>query len=496
MTGRRADVEVLPASGRDAMLARLGRPILVLLAVAVSLRPGLENDAWWHLASGRWMLAERSWLRVDVFSWTALGDDWERPGLVADLAMAGLHAVGGIPLLVAGAAACFVAAVVITLLAVRASPLATISVGVLVVLTMVVAATPRPLLASLPLTAVTVLVLDREARLPDGSPWLWTLPVLALLWVNLHGAFVVLFVLVGCHGLARIIDAPRRRPTSSWRPVGRLFVVGVLALLATVVNPFGAAMLLYPLETLQLEVLSEAIHEWRQPTLGDPQFWPLVALVVTAGVAVVRAGDRRRTLDIVLLAVFGGLALTAARHASIFAIVAFPVVARLLSHQESRRVRESWAAATPGERRIETAVLLVVASLVAAVSSPALTVTGNERAIADWHGDRAIVRVAEGDLPGLLWNSYDLGGHVIWLSAPDVLVSIDSRTDLYGDEVVRGHLAEWRGERDAPARFSELGIGTVLIERQAPLVDQLENAGWRRVDEDHVAVVLQAPGRT
>jgi hypothetical protein len=197
-----------------------------------------------------------------------------------------------------------------------------------------------------------------------------------------------------------------------------------------------------------------------------------------------------------LLAVFGGLALTAARHAAISAIVAFPVVARLLSQHESRRVRESWAAATPGERRIETAVLLVVASLVALVSSPALTVTGNERAIADWHGDRAIARVAEGDLPGRLWNSYDLGGHVIWLSAPDVLVSIDSRTDLYGDEVVREHLAEWRGERDAPAHFSGLGIGTVLVERQAPLMDQLENAGWRRVEEDDVAVVLLAPGRT
>jgi hypothetical protein len=497
MTGRRADVEVLPASGRDAMLARLGCPILVLLAVAVSLRPGLENDAWWHLASGRWMLAERSWLRVDIFSWTVRGDDWPRPGLVADLAMAGLHAVGGIPLLVAGAAACFVAAVVITLLAVRASPLATITVGVLVVLTMVVAATPRPLVASLPLTAVAVLVLDREARLPDGSPWLWTLPVLALLWVNLHGAFVVLFVLVGCHGLARIIDAPRQqRPTSSWRPVGRLFVVGVLALLATVVNPFGAAMLLYPLETLQLEVLSEAIHEWRQPTLGDPQFWPLFGLAATAGVALVRAGDRRQTLDIVVLAVFGGLALTAARHAAVFAIVAFPVVARLLSDHESMSVRDSWAAATPGERPIEAAVLLVVASFVTVVSSPALTVTGNERAIADWHGDRVIARVAEGDLPGRLWNSYDLGGHVIWLGEPDVLVSIDSRTDLYGDEAVREHLAEWRGERDAPTRFSELGIGTVLVERQAPLVDQLENAGWRRVDDDQVAVVLQAPGGT
>jgi hypothetical protein len=494
MTGPRSAVAAPPAGGRDAMLARLGSPVLLLLAVAVSLRPGLENDAWWHMASGRWMLEERSWLRVDVFSWTAQGQDWPRPGLVADLAMARLHSIGGIPLLVAGAAACFVAAVAIVLLAVRASPLATVAVGVLSILTMVVAATPRPLVASLPLTAACVVVLDRERRAPDGSPWLWTLPALALLWVNVHGAFVVLFVLLGCHGLALLVDGLHSRAAGWWRPLLRLGGVSLVSLAATLVNPFGAEMLLYPFETLQLGVLSDAIHEWRQPVVTDPQFWPLFALVGTSVVALVRAVGRR-TADVVLLVVFGGLALTAARHAAIFAMVAFPVVARLLSRHERMVLRQAWSAAAPGERRIEFAVLATVGLLVGVLVAPALTSNGNERAIAAWHGDRAITRVAEGDLPGRLWNSYDLGGHLIWLVTPDVLVSIDSRTDLYGDEVVREHLAEWRGERAAPTRFEAEGIGTVLVERHAPLVKQLTAAGWELVDQDAVAVVLRVADR-
>jgi hypothetical protein len=493
VSATRTDAGPSAPRNRDAMLARLGVPLLLLLAIGVSLRPGLENDAWWHLASGRWMLGHRSWLRVDVFSWSVLGQDWPRPGLVADAAMAALHAIGGMPLLVAGAAACFVAAVALVLLAVRASPLAMVLVGVLSVLTMVVAATPRPLVASLPLTAATVVVLDREARSPGGSPWMWTLPLLALVWVNVHGAFVVLFVLVGCHGLALLVDALQDRPAGWWRPVRRLTVVAVLAVSATIVNPFGAAMLRYPSETLRLGVLSEAIHEWRQPTPTDLQFWPLFALVAMGGVAVVRIGERRQTLDVVLLVVFGGLAMSAARHAAIFAIVAFPIVARLLSRHRPISLRDAWAAATPGERRTESTLLLVIAVLVAMVVSPALTVAGNKRAIAAWHGDRAIVRVAEGDLPGRLWNSYDLGGHVIWLGTPDVLVSIDSRTDLYGDDAVREHLAEWHAERDAATRFAEQGIGTVLVERQSPLVDQLEAADWNVVEEDDVVVVLRTP---
>jgi hypothetical protein len=486
-----AGVSVTPR--RQEMLGRLGVPLLLLLALGVSLRPGLENDAWWHMASGRWMLEERSWLRVDVFSWTVLGEGWPRPGLVADVAMAALHGIGGVPLLVAGAAACFVAAVAIVLLGVRASPLATVTVGTLSVLTMVVAATPRPLVASLPLTAATVLVLDRETRSRDGSRWLWTLPLLALVWVNVHGTFVVLFVLIGCHGLAHLVDALRgRRQVGWWRSVRRLVVAGILAGLATLLNPFGAAMLLYPIETLQLGVLSEAIHEWRRPVLTDPQFWPLFALVGITMVALARS-DERRTSDAVVLVVFGGLSLTAARHAAIFAIVAFPIVAGALSRRPHVGLREAWGAAAPRERTIELAVLAVVGVLVAILVAPALTPSGNNRAIAAWHGDRAIARVAAGDLPGRLWNSYDLGGHVIWLGAPDLLVSIDSRTDLYGDEAVREHLAEWHGEREAPARFAAQGIGTVLVERQAPLVQQLTDSDWSRVEEDAVAVVLRAP---
>jgi hypothetical protein len=196
---------------------------------------------------------------------------------------------------------------------------------------------------------------------------------------------------------------------------------------------------------------------------------------------------------VVVLVVFGGLSLTAARHAAIFAIVAFPILARALSRRSHVALREAWSAATPTERRMELASIGVVSVLVGILVAPALTPAGNDRAIAAWHGDRAIGRVAAGDLPGRLWNSYDLGGHVIWLGTPDVLVSIDSRTDLYGDEAVRDHLAEWHGERDAPARFATRGIGTVLVERHAPLVQQLTDAGWDRVEHDAVAVVLRAP---
>ena len=60
------------------------------------------------------------------------------------------------------------------------------------------------------------------------------LPLLFLLWSNLHGTFVVGLAVLGLHSLGRIIE---RGPRDS--DVRRLFITGVLCGLATLMNPHG-----------------------------------------------------------------------------------------------------------------------------------------------------------------------------------------------------------------------------------------------------------------
>ena len=489
--------DLLPRSAtsqdeRNALLARLGLPLLLLTALAVSLRPGLQSDTYWHLASGRWMLEERAWLKVDVFSWTVEGRAWPRPGLIADIVMVRPFEMFGAPLLVTVVSVLFVGAFLLLFTSFEASPAVMIGVGVLCILASIVVASARPQVALLPLTAYALVVLDREHR-SGGSRLLWTLPLVAVVWVNTHGTFVVLFVLLGCHGLAMLIDRTRGGYAEWQHRFSRLLAVGLLVTVATLVNPFGAQMLTYPFEYMQVEAHHGILDEWRRPVPTDLRSWPVYALIATAVFALLRPRQPRRTVDIVLLLVFGGLALTAVRHSAVFAIVAYPILARLLSGGPAVSWTEVWVAARPSERRIETGVLAVVLLLALVVSAPALTPGGNDRATGELMPTTAAQAVVEGALPGRLWNSYDVGGYVIWEGWPEVLVSMDSRADLYGDELVREHIAEWRGERNAPAAFDSRGIQVVLVERQAPLVQQLEEAGWRLVETDELGVVLISP---
>ena len=64
--------------------------------LAIAIRPALDNDLWWHLRSGRWMVDHRRILGADPFSHTADGDrrlpfDW-----LAQLGLYGVWGVGGL----------------------------------------------------------------------------------------------------------------------------------------------------------------------------------------------------------------------------------------------------------------------------------------------------------------------------------------------------------------------------------------------------------------
>jgi hypothetical protein len=501
------------------MLARLGAPLILLIAIAASVRPGFRDDTWWHLASGRWMIDHRAWLRVDVFSWTQFGQPWPRPGLIANIAMAAVFNAGGAPLLLLAVASVFVVSVLVLLRLTTASPAATLIVGLLAVLAMASAAMPRPIVMQLPMLALSLTVLEREHRQSHGTPLLWFLPILAIAWVNLHGSFVFLFALIGSYGLGAIIDGSRSGARiRTWRlaqhpatrATRRLAVVGLLSVVGVMINPFGAQILIYPIETIVTGLgASYEIDEWSPVELTDLRDWPFLGMLGLSVFAMIRSRDRLRAVDAILLVVFGLLGLSAFRNGPIFAAVAFPISAALLSRRPPIGGREAFARANGSECAVELSILLAVAVCVGAIAWPAFTTAGNKRADAEWFGARAIVAVANGEYPQPIWNSYDQGTYLIWHGWPEILVSMDSRSDLHGlqptddrlavlgfreeADRVHEHIAEWYGERDAPTRFAHQGIQTVLVERVAPLVGQLENAGWRRVEEDEKAVVLLPP---
>src|SRR5262249_3643360 len=190
------------------------------------LTPIPPNDFWWHMASGRAILAQGAIPTLDSFSYTQAGQPFFNQGWLAQLLMYGLYELGGLALI------SIVQALVIALaygLLLRLCLLRTgqvqLSVGLLLLTTLPLSFDNwlvRPQSYAFPLF-VGFLTILTEYRL-YGKNRLWLLPLLMALWVNIHGSFVLGSVLIAItlvgEWLKRYIASWREAASWASKPIG------------------------------------------------------------------------------------------------------------------------------------------------------------------------------------------------------------------------------------------------------------------------------------
>ena len=71
---------------------------LMLIALRPLLTPIPPNDFWWHMATGRAIIAQGAIPVIDSFSYTQAGQPFFNQGWLAQLLMYGIYQLGGIPL--------------------------------------------------------------------------------------------------------------------------------------------------------------------------------------------------------------------------------------------------------------------------------------------------------------------------------------------------------------------------------------------------------------
>lgn len=170
----------------------------------------------------------------------------------------------------------------------------------------------RPQVPTLALFTLFLLILKRHA---DGASRreIWVLPLLMVLWVNLHGGFLAGLGVIAVYGL---LDMANRLRTGWHGNLDSLSLplVGLLTGLATLVNPYGYQLHMMLWDHLATE---QFVVEW-QPLWAARQaptyYVPLVLLVLSLPLS------RRWSLgDALILLVIGSQAVSHIRHVSLLA---------------------------------------------------------------------------------------------------------------------------------------------------------------------------------
>jgi hypothetical protein len=473
--------------GRQAALripqaALVVAPFLALIALTFWLGQ-TDPDYWWHVRTGHLILETGQLPRTDPFSFTSGGANWvthewltevlfalidSRFGYTGNVALCALTGAGAALAVWATARERGLGARAATLLMLWAFAI------------MLPLANVRPQMVTMLFLAITALILTRY--LGGATRGLWLLPPLLLLWVNLHGGYVIGLVLVGLTVVGERITLALGRPAVNLK---QLILAAAGAGLATLVSPHGLEALRYPFTYAGTSNASQQfIAEWQSPDFHQGAFLPLAASLIL-GLLVGYARGRSHPGEVLWVITLALMALQSTRHAPLYAIVTLPLLGARLNEalpgwpQPFARLRPALNVGFP-----LFGWAITVASLGALLlGGDALPLqTGREPRADGYPADGAAYLRAHPDLHGNLFNTYAWGGYLIDQLYPQRRVFIDGRADVHGDELVTSARATERlapGWRETLDRWD---IRVVLVEKDGPLATALrDDPAWEEV---------------
>lgn len=482
--------------------------IVFIALFVMSARISMDTDSWWHLRAGQWIVENREIIRFDHFSYTRLGEDWQYPGWLFEAPMYLIYrqlGAGGLNLLTAGMVTL---SFVFLWFSLRGGIFLRAFITILAASVSGVYWSARPHLITLVFAAIFLFILEGERWQPDlrSRRRLWFLPPLMLLWVNGHGGFAVGFILCGIYAFSRLaswlwqgelfsrLKSISQQPRLLFDPDYWLFWVSITLVFASLLNPSGAEILLYPFKTVSIIALQENIQEWQSPNFHQlsvqPFIWMLLAIIALTGVS-----KRRMALtDFLLVAVFAYMGFLAGRNLALFALAASPVLARHgenLSVLVGRKLNLRTEEKAPKRLQIVNWLLLLVIAAAGLLKVASIFPSHVNQAAFRTFLPLDAVNFIRDDLPsGNLFNSYNWGGYMIW-ELPEAPVFVDGRTDLYNDEIISQWLAVYQGQPGWQEVLQRWQVGWVFLEKEAPLVAILEQAGWKQLYSDELAVIYE-----
>jgi hypothetical protein len=471
-----------PNPSRSYDLLWLSLALLVLLPIAffLSITP---HDYWFYVRIGKDILQTGVIPRVDTFSYTYPGRPiFYQPWLSAVIFW-WAHSLGGATLTFLLRGICIAMAYALIWALMRYAGTGTKLVTVLTILLGLSSSmnwSMRPQIFAYPLFTLMLWVLwhwqNRRPKL------MWTLPLATLLWANLHGSFILAFVLMGS---ALIFGAGDRKQLVLWF---------VLSLFATLINPRGVFVWGFVPQMLSSPSDQLFATEWRPPVNAGWQmniffgwllfFIPLVAL----------SPRRLSLLEWIWFLGFGWLALSGLRY-----VIWFMFIMAVLSGALLAELLKSFQRAPATEKSNPTFnyALSAFIFLLPLMMLPGIRESWWKDAPPAYHEATTPIAAtqwlaAHPNLPGPLFNEYTFGSYLTF-ALPSRLLWIDNRFNAYPPEhwkeyqVISSAQYPWENLLDQ----DKVNLLMLSLTTQKTLIDAVEDSNqWCEQYRDKTAVIF------
>lgn len=457
--------------------------VLAAIFIVVVLMPLEPSDYWTYLRIGDQIMTTKTIPTTEFMTYTSGGQPATYSYWLASLLMLGIYKAGGLTLTALVMGLCVVALYTFVWLCLRELKLGPVSASLVVLITALMGSnnwSTRPQNFALPLFGLMLLILLKWQH--QRNKMLWLLPIVSVLWVNLHGSFILLFVILFS---ALIFGSGSRKALS---------LAILVSLAATLINPYGFQLWSNTAAMIGNYLIKTYSNEWQPPM---NQGWQLNlffgSLLVTA-LAAAFSKVRVNLLWWVLFLGFGWMALSSIRYVLWFSVVEALLLAQLTAPWLERYLdRRTFFPQQTFNLILGILILVLPLAFLPGIrqqwwtqAPDSLTDTTPVQAV-EWIS-------AHPELPEHIWANWVASIYMSY-ALPERPVWITNRIEDFDEQIFLDNKRLMRASYDWQRILEGYGVNVLMLDLayEKPLITAVTSAsGWSEVYRDERQVIFLA----
>ncbi len=484
--------------------------VIFILVFFIALRLPLDSDFWWHLRAGQLSVLNGVPIREDLTSFSAYGSSWINHSWLSQIIYFLIQKYLGSTGVMISVAVFATLSIFFVFKRLKSNPIINGFTILLCVLATAVVWSPRPQLLTLFFFSILTYLLFEfpifEKRIPT-----FLIPILFLIWGNLHAGFTIgiIFMILIMFGkfLDLFIGREKSNPKRMRILLNWLLLILVCSLIV-LINPNGIGTWQVQFNTLSIPSLQHLIPEWASPNFHELYQQPFLWIWLLLSFFFMANKSEYPFATIIPLVVLGGIGFLSRRNYVYFAIFSIPILNCEIQHFydiylkeiifESRYFEKLKKLNQSSNTKFSRFINLFFIGLLLFITFGKIVYLGSpiiykayESEIFPKSATIALENFGFSDLNCL--NSYAWGGYISW-KIPEFKIFIDGRTDLYGEKIIQDWLEMVNGDVSWKQNFDDYAINCVFLEKDRPIIAILEDHDWNKIYSDNHSIILLKPG--
>ncbi len=503
MANERPTLSLKGAGLSTLMLPTIGNMVFVALLFVLVFNSGQgllgDGDTGYHIRTGEIILQTWHVPTQDPYSFHAPALKWTAHEWLSEVIMAKIFQNFGLT----GVVLFFASLLAFTHWLLYQSLRARSDAILLCVLvTLLAAATSashwlaRPHVFSLLFVVAWYHCLDRFQYRND-SRFIYYMPLLMLLWVNLHGGFIIALILIGIYFAGNVLYGISANPSErqEYRHKARQLFVLFLGLLgACLVNPSGIDILWFPFRLTSDRFIMDRVIEFLSPNFHDvlPFKYMLIAMIG----ALALSPSALNVIETTLVLLLSYMSLYSARYVSLYAIIIAPILVNSAAHVVTRLPDKIFLSYQKRNRNLTAIDLNLKGYLWPALSLFFVCALALGGAVKFQFDSKtfpvaAVEFLKKEPITGNMFNNDEFGDYLIFAAWPAYRVFMDGRSDMYGAKYGTSYFTIANAQRGWRAELEKYDITWVIFDTYSPLTAALQDQrDWQPIYSDRIATIF------